>query len=184
VVPGGVRSSRRDCSWAGAKVTTDAVPGSGRGAGTLYRQYGPLVYRRCLRLLRDREAAKDATQEVFMKLVRDIPKLEERATLLPWMYRVATNHCLNLLRDSKRRGEESVGPDLVVASTTPKDVIPDRVLAHRVLSSFDAATQAVAIGIIVDGRGYDEVAAALGISRRTVGRMLKRFVESARGLRT
>jgi DNA-binding transcriptional regulator LsrR (DeoR family) len=36
----------------------------------------------------------------------------------------------------------------------------------------------------VDGRGHDEVAAALGISRRTVGRMLKRFVESARGLRT
>src|SRR6266540_5480869 len=60
-----------------------ALPHSQRRAAELYKQYGPVVYRRCLRLLKDPEAAKDATQEVFMKLVRDIRKLEDRATVLP-----------------------------------------------------------------------------------------------------
>ena len=44
-------------------------------AAELYRQWGPAVYRRCLKLLRDPEAARDATQEVFVKLVRDLEKL-------------------------------------------------------------------------------------------------------------
>ena len=70
---------------------------------SLYREYGPAVYRRCLRLLRDSEAARDATQEVFVKLLRDIEKLAARDTALPWIYRVATNHCLNLRRDARRR---------------------------------------------------------------------------------
>src|SRR5512138_4043947 len=99
----------------------DVTDPRGRAA-ELYRQYGPSVYRRCLRLLRDPEAAKDATQEVFMKLVRDMPKLEDRETVLPWMYRVATNHCLNLRRNSQRRGEDQSDAELEVASTTPTDV--------------------------------------------------------------
>src|ERR1700719_1415116 len=37
----------------------------------LYRTYGPAIYRRCLRLVGDTEAARDATQEVFGKLMRD-----------------------------------------------------------------------------------------------------------------
>jgi alpha-tubulin suppressor-like RCC1 family protein len=60
-------------------------------AAELYREYGPAVYRRCVRLLRDREAARDATQEIFMKLLRDVSKLEDHASALPWVYRVAMN---------------------------------------------------------------------------------------------
>ena len=115
-----------------------------------------------------------------MKLVRDIPKLEDRETVLPWMYRVATNHCLNLRRNSHRRGEDQLELELDVASTTPADVYPDRALAQDVLARFDAATQAVAVGVIVDGMEHEEVAAALGVSRRTVSRKLERFLENAR----
>ena len=156
------------------------MPKSQRRAAELYKQYGPVVYRRCLRLLKDPEAAKDATQEVFMKLVRDMAKLEERETVLPWIYRVATNHCLNLRRNSHRRGEDYAEPDLEIASTTPTEIYPDRQLAQSVLSRFDAATQAVAVGVIVDGMEHEEVAAALGVSRRTVARKLERFLENAR----
>jgi RNA polymerase sigma-70 factor (ECF subfamily) len=130
--------------------------------------------------LKDSEAAKDATQEVFMKLVRDMPKLEDRETVLPWIYRVATNHCLNLRRNAHRRGEDTAEADLEIASSTPSDIYPDRQLAQSILSRFDAATQAVAVGVIVDGMEHEEVAAALGVSRRTVARKLDRFLENAR----
>jgi RNA polymerase sigma-70 factor (ECF subfamily) len=157
-----------------------ALPQSQRRAAELYKEYGPVVYRRCLRLLKDPEAAKDATQDVFTKLVRDMAKLEDRETVLPWIYRVATNHCLNIRRNSHRRGEDTAEVDLEIASSTPAEVYPDRQLAQSVLSRFDAATQAVAVGVIVDGMEHEEVAAALGVSRRTVARKLDRFLENAR----
>lgn len=152
-----------------------------RRAAELYREYGPAVYRRCLKLLRDPEAAKDATQEVFMKLVRDIQRLEERETVLPWIYRVATNHCLNLRRDAHRRGEDTASFDLELAGPDEGAAsYPDRALAQQVLSRFDATTQTVAVGVLVDGMEQEEVAQALGVSRRTVARKLDRFLEKAR----
>jgi RNA polymerase sigma-70 factor (ECF subfamily) len=149
-------------------------------AADLYRTYGPVVYRRCLRILKNPEAARDATQEVFVKLIRDMSKLEDRATVLPWLYRVATNHCLNARRNTTRRGEELEAPPLELAASTGQDTFPDRQLAQAILSRFDLATQSVAVGVLVDGMEQEEVAEALGVSRRTVARRLTRFLDLAR----
>jgi RNA polymerase sigma-70 factor (ECF subfamily) len=139
------------------------------------------VYRRCLRLLQDREAARDATQEVFVKLVRDMARLEDRESALPWIYQVATHHCLNLRRNAARRREEELEPALEVSGGAPAaDLFPERQLAGRVLARFDATTRAVAVGVLVDGMEHEEVAEALGISRRTVSRKLARFLGNAR----
>jgi RNA polymerase sigma-70 factor, ECF subfamily len=153
-------------------------------AAELYRQYGPAVYRRCLRILRDPEAAKDATQEVFMKLVRDMSKLEDRETVLPWIYRVATNYCLNQRRNSSRRGDDAAIPDLELADTSSVDALPSKALAQQLLSQFDQTTQTVAVGVLVDGMEHEEVAELLGISRRTVARKLERFLDTARAYLT
>ena len=149
-------------------------------AAELYRQYGPVVYRRCLRILKDPEAAKDATQEVFVKLIRDMEKLSDRETVLPWIYRVATNYCLNQRRNSTRRGEDVDMPDLELAEGTPADAYPDRALAQAVLLQVDETTRSVAVGVLVDGMEHEEVADLLGISRRTVARKLDRFLDTAR----
>jgi RNA polymerase sigma-70 factor (ECF subfamily) len=149
----------------------------------LYRELGPVVFRRCLRLLGDRAAAEDATQEVFVKLLRDMARLQDRETMLPWIFRVATNHCLNLRRDARHRGQDALAQDLDVVADTRGDGpsgYPDRQLAQAILSRFDEETQAVAIGVFVDGMEHKEIANMLGISRRTVSRKLDRFVESAR----
>jgi RNA polymerase sigma-70 factor (ECF subfamily) len=148
----------------------------------LYKLYGPAIYRRCLRLLGDKEAARDATQEVFGKLMRDVAKLEGRDTALPWIYRVAMNHCLNVRRNAGRRGEEPM-PELEIAEPETAgglDTAPERQIAQQVLSRFDEKTQAIAVGVFVDGMEHEEVAHALGISRRTVSRKLDRFVANAR----
>jgi RNA polymerase sigma-70 factor (ECF subfamily) len=151
-------------------------------AARLYATYGPAVYRRCLRLLGDREAARDATQEVFMKLLRNVRTLEDPDAALPWIYRVAMNHCLNLKRDAGRRREEALDEGLEVAPQAAEAGFPARHLARAVLSRFDAQTQAVAVGVFVDGMEREEVAHALGISRRTVTRKLDRFLAQARKL--
>jgi RNA polymerase sigma-70 factor, ECF subfamily len=147
----------------------------------LYREFGPVVYRRCVRLLGDRESARDATQEVFVKLLRENRLLGDAEDVLPWIYRVTTHHCLNLRRDG--RGRAAPGPadelDVVASAAAP---YPERRLAQQVLARFDPTTQAVAVGVLVDGMEREEVAGALGISRRTVHRKLARFLSGARRL--
>jgi RNA polymerase sigma-70 factor (ECF subfamily) len=159
----------------------DPSEGPRSRAAELYREFGGVVYRRCLRLLKHPETARDATQEVFAKLVREIGKLEEREASLRWLYCVATNHCLNQLRDQRRHGEEELDGALELSVTTG-DGSFDRVLVLKVLSHFDAATRAVAVGVLVDGMEYEEVAATLGVSKRTVSRKLSRFLATAREL--
>ncbi len=150
----------------------------------LYREFGPVVYRRCVRLLGDRESARDATQEVFVKLLREEKLLGDGADVLPWIYRVTTHHCLNLRRDGTRRGEMADGRETgsLEAVAGPAAPAAERRLAQQVLGRFDATTQAVAVGVLVDGMERDEIAGALGISRRTVHRKLARFLAAARRL--
>jgi len=154
-----------------------------RTVSRLYREYGPVVYRRCLRLLRDRAAAEDATQEVFVKLLRAMGRLQDSVTVLPWIFRVATNHCLNVLRHPHRRGVEALAGDIDVVADPGGDgpgSYLERQLAQAVLSRFDEKTQAVAIGVFVDGMELGEIASLIGISRRTVSRKLTSFVANSR----
>jgi RNA polymerase sigma-70 factor (ECF subfamily) len=159
-----------------------AVAGGDRSeaATTLYRTYGPAVYRRCLRLLHDRELAKDATQDVFVQLLRQWTTDTQPEAVLAWIYRVATNHCLNLLRTARRHREQplELSPS---GNGVTGGVEPQRLVAQKVLSRFDAETQAVAVGVFVDGMEQEELARVLGISRRTVSRRLDRFVVAVPG---
>ncbi len=65
---------------------------------TIVERHQDRLVRLCQRLLHDREEALDAAQEVFIKAYRKAGKLEAKGELFTWLYRVATNHCLNKLR--------------------------------------------------------------------------------------
>jgi RNA polymerase sigma-70 factor (ECF subfamily) len=152
------------------------MPRNTSRAAESYRQYGKPVYRCCLRILRDPDAARDATQDVFLRLVGEEERMADRATLLPWLYRVARNHCLNLRRDRRDLPSPEADPGAEF-----RDTHLERSLALRLLRRFDTSTQAVVVGVIIEGMDHQEVAAALGVSRITVARKLKRFLSIARG---
>jgi RNA polymerase sigma-70 factor (ECF subfamily) len=162
-------------------VTRD-VDEHGERVVRLYREFGPVVFRRCLRLLRDPEAAKDATQEVFVKLVREAGRLEDPEAMLQWVYRVATNHCLNVNRNRRRRPEAGDPEAVLELAPAATPSIPDGRLARELLERFDARTRAIAVGVLVDGLEHEEVAGILGISRKTVQRTVQKFLERSREL--
>ena len=56
------------------------------------------LLRVCERLLGDREEARDAVQEVLLKVLHKAGGFRPRALVSTWLYRIAVNHCLNVLR--------------------------------------------------------------------------------------
>lgn len=63
----------------------------------LFERYGHLVFGVCVKYLKSSEAAKDATQQVFIKLLEDLKRFEVQH-FKSWLYQVSKNHCLMLLR--------------------------------------------------------------------------------------
>ena len=68
----------------------------------IYRQYQQLIYVYTLRLLGNAEEAYDLTQDVFVNAFRAIDRLNEKPNLAAWLYRIATNACLDQLRRRQR----------------------------------------------------------------------------------
>lgn len=145
----------------------------------LYRRFGPTIYSRCRRLLRDETLAEDATQEVFMRVFRHIEAAPNDQAALAWIYRISTNFCLNQIRDRSRQAEPvSELPEQVGEHPEPSMI--DRDLALRLLHRSPENLRAAAVLYYVDGMEQTQVAEVLGISRRTVINRLGEFAERAR----
>ena len=72
----------------------------------LMRAHEDHVFAICLRMLRDREAALDATQETFITVFRKVDRFSGHSAFSTWLYRVAVNTCYDQARRSGRRAVE------------------------------------------------------------------------------
>ncbi len=144
----------------------------------LYRRLGPLIYRRCLRLLRDPDNARDATQEVFVRALKHKETLKADRECLPWLYRVATNYCLNFIRDHKPKDDRA--PEEILQAGSGESRLAARQQVFSILGEFDLKTQQIAVYSLLDGMTQEEISEVTGLSRKTVGKKLSRFSERAK----
>lgn len=86
----------------------------------LMRAHEDRVFAVCLRMLRDREAALDATQETFIAVFRKADRFAGRSAFSTWLYRVAVNTCYDQVRRRRRHAAVPL-PD----SNDPIDVSAD-----------------------------------------------------------
>jgi RNA polymerase sigma-70 factor (ECF subfamily) len=80
----------------------------------LVERYRDRIYRLCYRLTLDKEDALDLCQLTFWKAYRGLAAYDRQGALFTWLYRIASNAAIDLLRDRKRRaaGLERAVPDL------------------------------------------------------------------------
>ncbi|WNG26227.1 sigma-70 family RNA polymerase sigma factor [Cystobacter fuscus] len=158
-----------------------AIPGGKKDRSEflreLYTEYGGSVYGRCLFLLKNPANAEDAMQEVFARALNSADEFRAGSSPLAWLLKIATHHCLNLLRAEQapwRRWFE------LTALARPKvdggeQKMEARELVRSLLSRVDLETQAAVVHYWVDGMTLEEVAAILERSVPTVRKRLVRF---------
>ncbi len=145
---------------------------------TYYRTYGPMVLRRCRRLLGDEHRAQDAMHDVFVQLLRNESRLQDSAPS-SLLFRIATNVCLNLIRSAKRRPETSDGDLLqriagcedTEARTTARSVL------GRLFAREQESSRTIAVLHLLDGMTLEEVADEVGMSVSGVRKRLRRLRE-------
>ena len=144
------------------------------GVEALYRRYGPMVLRRCRRLLRDEEKAVDAMQDTFVQILRHAEGLDESAPS-SLLFRTATNVCLNRLRGEKRRPEDAED-ELVLQIAAADDLEGNtaaRSLLGRIFGGEKESTRTIAILHLVDGMTHEEVAREVNLSVSGVRKRLR-----------
>ena len=132
----------------------------------LYRTYGPMVLRRCRRLLRDEDQALDAMQDVFARLLQHGDRLTDQypSSLL---YRMATNLCLNRLREHRGRPPSQPledASDELVQRVAHCGEVEARSLLDTIFRRHKDGTRTIAILHYLDGMTLEETAQETGLS--------------------
>jgi len=137
------------------------------------------VYALCRRLLGDPADAADATQEVYVRVVKSVLGFRGDAAFGTWLHRVTVNVCMTMLRrrgDIRARGQsagtvDAVFDDLASEETSTEDRVADADLARRTaraLTQLPEDAREVVVLRDVQGLTTREAAELLGISEGAV----------------
>lgn len=182
-----------------ADVLAQVRAGDSDAWGELYGQYAPAIFRFCRRALPTREDAEDATTEIFMKVRQKLGTYDASRPFTAWLYKVASNHCWDLLRRRRIRQDLETGdletlplehpdPDQLAQLQTEYD---SKHVRAGLAKMPDRARMALVLRYYSD-MSYDEIADTLGVRRAFVGVLLLRarhqlrdiLAESSGGMRS
>ena len=163
----------KDLALAAMAQWMDQVAGADRLAAfeALMRQHERLVLVTALRLLGNLADAQDASQEVFLRLYRNLGKVDAERALPAWLYRVTVNVCHDARRRRRELSPMEDAAEVAAAGADPQQSTTEaerrRVLqmSLRMLSEKERAAMVLRD---LEGLSTEEVAHALGSSEATV----------------
>lgn len=135
----------------------------------LVRKYQQKIYSHIRKMVIDHDDADDLTQETFVKIWQNLDKFNEKSKLFTWIYRIATNECLNFLR--KKRNKfflpiADVSKDLLRKLETSGYISGDEIAIklQKVLLTLPEKQRLVFNMKYFDDLQYEEISEILGTS--------------------
>ncbi len=182
--------------WARSRLAR-AQHGDELAFAELTEPHRPELQLHCYRIIGSLQDAEDLLQETMLAAWRALDQFEGRSSLRTWLYTIATNRCLNALRDRDRRPVAAIAPRETYGEVPYLQPYPDRLLERlvdaepgpearyelkeTVALAFVAALQQLparqrAVLVLRDVLGFhaEEVAEMLGASRASVNSALAR----------
>ena len=134
--------------------------------GILLQRYTMMLLGVCMKYLKDEEAAKDAVQQVFLKVITELQKYSVDY-LKSWLYTIARNHCLMQLRDKTQL--ISISEDLHLAEErisdlTARDKEQSLILLEQAVDELNAPQKTCVTLFYLHKKSYQEIVASTGFS--------------------
>ena len=153
-------------------------------ASEIYDRYSSRIYNFAYRFLKNSEAAEDATQEVFVKMLKHANQFHGDAKLSTWLFSITANWCRDYLRKSDNKAKDS--DDVLVTLPAPSEFSPDRTLEQRenqqrIQKALTALTPEQREAILLSryqGLSYAEIAQISGCSEGAVKTRVFRAMET------
>ncbi len=166
-------------------VLARVAAGDEEAFADLVARYQRRLLHLCERLLGDPEEARDAVQEVFLKVFRKAASYRPRGAVYTWMYRIAVNHCLNRLRRrnlvrflSFAEAGSADGHQDPTPGLEPVDAAPDALerlasqrrwqQVRRLIDQLPPGQRAVLILAKLEALSYRQIAEVMGITESAV----------------
>jgi RNA polymerase sigma-70 factor, ECF subfamily len=135
--------------------------------GLIYEEHCHAIYYLALRMLGNPAQAEDATHDVFLKAFRSIDKFRKESAVRTWLYRIAINHCRNVLQSWHRRHlvsnvEDSVWQRAVASTDSPLRVLETKELGQRIQRTLDALPEEYRLLLLLvadEHLTYEQIAA-------------------------
>jgi RNA polymerase sigma-70 factor, ECF subfamily len=153
-----------------------------------YRTHYRRVFGLCRQMLGKAESAEDAAQEVFLRAHRALASYDASQPFAGWILKIASNHCVDVLRRRRKElqlfGTES--DERIAAEADDSDVLGDLLTAERaveVKAAVEALPERYRLPLVLAyyaDASYDDVAAALSITRTHAGTLICRAKQTLR----
>lgn len=170
------------------KLVHKAKKGSIAAFEELILEYETKIYNIAYRMLHNEEDAKDLSQEIFVKVFENIHKFKGDSKFSTWLYRIATNTCIDELR--RRKGKEVYSIDEEVQTEegvltkeytdtkpSPEDVVVNKEVSYQIKLAINNLSEEHRTAIILrdlQGFGYNEISQILECSLGTVKSRISR----------
>ncbi|GAC1429319.1 MAG: sigma-70 family RNA polymerase sigma factor [Thermoanaerobaculia bacterium] len=153
-------------------------------ASEIYDRYSARIYNFAFRFLKNAEAAEDATQEVFVKMMKYAKQFQGDAKLSTWLFSITANWCRDYLRKADNKPKEA--EDVLATIAAPNELGPERNLeqkedAQRVQRALEVLTPEQREAILLSryqGLSYAEIAQIAGCSEGAVKTRVFRAMET------
>jgi len=176
------------------KAITAAAEGDKEAFRCLVEMYQDRVYGHVVSMVSRRDLAEDLTQEIFVKAYFALPRFKRDASFFTWIYRIASNHCLDFLR-KKRPPEQPLDAPLGEDSDySLSDALPAPLREHpetglendaalaELLNDIDPEQKQLLILRELEGYSYDELAIMLKRPINTIKSRLNRAREALKAV--
>jgi RNA polymerase sigma-70 factor (ECF subfamily) len=147
----------------------------------VYKALSGFVYNVALKVSRNSADAEEITQDVFMKIYRNLKNFRFRSAFKTWVYRITVNTAINHYRKSRREEKGRVDYESVIGtrscgSSTAEDIIQsdNQARLNALLDTLSPNYKVCLILREIQGLSYQEIAATLKIPINTVRSRLKR----------
>jgi RNA polymerase sigma factor (sigma-70 family) len=150
---------------ADTRLARLAARGDQRAFEAIFERYHQELYRYCRAILRDSDDAQDALQATMASALHSLPGEERRIVLRPWLYRVAHNEAISILRKRSEAPDSHGAPEPTTAGADLEAEARERLrLLVADLDRLPDRQRGALVMRELSGLGYAEIGAALAVS--------------------